>query len=51
MLQTRSKSKGGEGALEKINIEIGKWQTSQKEEMESPKKDGDALKYRELTLE
>ena len=46
---TRSKSKLGEGALKILNLEIGKRKTSQKEAMESPKKDGDASKYPELS--
>ena len=36
------------GALEKINLEIGKHKTSRKEAMESPKKDGDAPKSQKL---
>ena len=46
---TRSKSKRGEGALEKINPKIGKRQTSQKKAMESRKKDGDASTSLELS--
>jgi hypothetical protein len=45
---SKSKSKW-EGALEKINLEIGKRKASQKEAMESPKKDGDASKSPELS--
>jgi hypothetical protein len=41
---TRSKSKRGEGAFEKLNPEIGKRKASQKEAMESPNKYGDELK-------
>ena len=45
---TRSNSKRGEGALEKLNLEIRKMKESQKEAMDSPKKYG-SLKSIELS--
>lgn len=41
---TKSKSKRGEGALEKLNPEIRKRKASRKEAMECQKKDGGASK-------